>query len=318
MTINRQFIGREYPFSADYEVSGELIRRFAAAIGDLHPAYLDRRVAAALGYRDVIAPPTFLTLLTFRFADESPMRDPDLQLDYLLVVHGEQRFLHHRPVIAGDRLQAILRVIDIRDAGRNELMTMKTVVTDDAGQPVADLLNTVVSRGTASGQVGRPVGAVPSEALGSTLLEGQGEAVHTSIGYDDVEVGTALAAKPFAADRAQLVRYAGASGDFNVIHWSERAARSAGLPNVIAHGMFTMAQLGRIVSDWAGNPAAVVDYGVRFAAPVPVPDDDLGTTVHTSGVVAEKLPGRRVAVDLEARVGETRVLSNARAVVRLA
>ena len=74
MTINRQFIGREYPFSADYEVSGELIRRFAAAIGDLHPAYLDRRVAAALGYRDVIAPPTFLTPPTFRFADESPMR----------------------------------------------------------------------------------------------------------------------------------------------------------------------------------------------------------------------------------------------------
>ena len=120
------------------------------------------------------------------------------------------------------------------------------------GQPVADLLNTVVSRGTASGQVGLPVGAVPSEALGSTLLEGQGEAVHTSIGYDDVEVGTALAAQPFAADRAQLVRYAGAS----VTSMSSTGANAQRvLPDAqrdrardVHHG-----QLGRIVAIGLGS-----------------------------------------------------------------
>ena len=138
------------------------------------------------------------------------------------------------------------------------------------------------------------------------------------VSYDEVEVGTALPAQTFQVQRQNLVMYAGASGDFNIIHWNERVAKAVGLPNVIAHGMFTMAEAGRVVTDWAGDPGAVVDYGVRFSAPVPVPDDDKGTTLEVSGTVAEKLDGNRVAVDLEARVGDTKVLSKARAVVQLA
>jgi acyl dehydratase len=139
-----------------------------------------------------------------------------------------------------------------------------------------------------------------------------------TVKYDDVEVGTELPAQTFQVQRANLVQYAGASGDFNVIHWNERVATSVGLPNVIAHGMFTMAEAGRVVTDWAGDPGAVVEYGVRFSSPVPVPDDDDGTTVQVRGTVAEKLDGNRVAVDLDARVGETQVLAKARAVVQLA
>ena len=90
------------------------------------------------------------------------------------------------------------------------------------------------------------------------------------------------------------MRYAGASGDFNVIHWNERVARAVGLPDVIAHGMLTMAHAGRVVTDWAGDPGAVVEYGVRFTKPVVVPDDDAGATVTVSGTVAEKLDDRRV------------------------
>ena len=82
--------------------------------------------------------------------------------------------------------------------------------------------------------------------------------------------------------RLDLVRYCGASGDFNVIHWNERVAPSVGLPDVIAHGMFTMAIAVRVVTDWAGDPGAVVDYGVRFTRPVPVPDDDEGATVEVT------------------------------------
>jgi acyl dehydratase len=138
------------------------------------------------------------------------------------------------------------------------------------------------------------------------------------VSYDEVEVGTVLPAQTFQVQRQNLVMYAGASGDFNVIHWNERVAKAVGLPNVIAHGMFTMAEAGRVVTDWAGDPGAVVDYGVRFSAPVPVPDDDKGTTLEVSGTVAEKLDGNRVAVDLEARAGDSKVLSKARAVVQLA
>jgi len=136
--------------------------------------------------------------------------------------------------------------------------------------------------------------------------------------YDDVEVGTELPAQTFTIQRANLVQYCGASGDFNIIHWNERIAKAVGLPDVIAHGMYTMAEAGRVVTDWAGDPGAVVEYGVRFSAPVPVPDDDKGTDLVVNGTVAEKLDGNRVAVDLDARVGETKVLMKARAVVQLA
>ena len=137
------------------------------------------------------------------------------------------------------------------------------------------------------------------------------------VNYDDVEIGTELPAQTFQVQRINLVQYAGASGDFNVIHWNERIATSVGLPNVIAHGMFTMAEAGRVVTDWAGDPGAVVEYGVRFSSPVVVPDDDRGATLQVGGRVAEKLDGNRVAVDLDARVGESAVLAKARAVVQL-
>jgi acyl dehydratase len=139
-----------------------------------------------------------------------------------------------------------------------------------------------------------------------------------TVSYDDVEVGTQLPAQTFQVQRANLVMYAGASGDFNVIHWNERVATSVGLPNVIAHGMFTMAEAGRVVTDWVGDPGAVVEYGVRFSAPVPVPDDDLGTTLEVSGWVEAKLDDRRVSVALEAKALGATVLTKARAIVQLA
>ena len=136
--------------------------------------------------------------------------------------------------------------------------------------------------------------------------------------YDDVEVGHELPAESFPIRRADLVRYAGASGDFNVIHWNQRVAQSVGLPDVIAHGMFTMALAARVVTDWAGDPAHVVEYGVRFTRPVPVPDDDEGAVLEVTGKVAAKLDDQRVRVDLTATAGGAKVLGRAQAVVVLA
>jgi acyl dehydratase len=138
------------------------------------------------------------------------------------------------------------------------------------------------------------------------------------LSYADVEPGSELPQKSYQVTRLDLVKYAGASSDFNVIHWNERVARSVGLPNVIAHGMYTMAQAGRYVTEWAGgDPGAVTEFGVRFSGMVPVPDDDQGATIEVSGTVREKLGDNKVAVDLTARAGGTKVLTRARAVVRL-
>jgi acyl dehydratase len=136
--------------------------------------------------------------------------------------------------------------------------------------------------------------------------------------YDDVQVGTELPSQTFPVQRHNLVMYCGASGDFNIIHWNERIAKAVGLPDVIAHGMFTMAEAGRVVTDWVGDPGAVLDYGVRFSKPVPVPDDDRGATLTVRGRVEDKLDGKRVVVALTATIADgTEVLTAARAVVRL-
>ena len=139
-----------------------------------------------------------------------------------------------------------------------------------------------------------------------------------SIAYDDVEVGTELPAGSFPVTRATLVRYAGASGDFNPIHWNEKFAREVGLPDVIAHGMFTMASAARVVTDWAGDPAAVVEYGVRFTKPVVVPNDEKGAVIEVAAKVAVKLDDKKVRVDLVATSAGQKVLGMARAVVQLA
>ena len=137
------------------------------------------------------------------------------------------------------------------------------------------------------------------------------------ITYDGIETGAELPVGSYPVTRLSLVRYCGASGDFNVIHWNERIAKAVGLPDVIAHGMFTMAQAGRFVTDWAGPQAFVTEFGVRFSSMVVVPDDDAGASIEVSGLVEEKLDGNRVAVALTARAADTKVLTRARAVVRL-
>ncbi|MDR3032718.1 MULTISPECIES: MaoC family dehydratase [Kitasatospora] len=138
-----------------------------------------------------------------------------------------------------------------------------------------------------------------------------------TVRFDEVQVGTELPAQSFPVTRATLVQYAGASGDFNPIHWNEKFALEVGLPDVIAHGMFTMAEAARVVTDWVGDPGAVVEYGVRFTKPVVVPNDGVGATVEVTGKVAALLEDNRVRVDLVATSGGQKVLGMARAVVRL-
>jgi acyl dehydratase len=125
-----------------------------------------------------------------------------------------------------------------------------------------------------------------------------------------------LPVQTFRVTRADLVRYAGASGDFNPIHWSDRTAVKVGLPGVIAHGMFTMALVGRAVTAWAGAPDAVVEYGVRFTRPVVVPDDDEGTEIQVTAVVKDVTEDGLTRLELTATCRGEKILAQARAVIR--
>ncbi len=128
-------------------------------------------------------------------------------------------------------------------------------------------------------------------------------------------VGHEFEQQEYAVTRAGLIRYAGASGDFNPIHWSDRVATSVGLPGVVAHGMYTLALAGRALTDWVGDPALVVSFGARFTKPVVVPDDDEGTAVTVSGLV-KSVDANQATIELTVTNAGQKVLNVSRAVVR--
>lgn len=121
-----------------------------------------------------------------------------------------------------------------------------------------------------------------------------------SVEFESLEKGQKIGERRIEVSRADLVAYAGASGDMNPIHWNEDFARSVGLPNVIAHGMFTMGAAVGLVTEWAGDPGAVVDYQTRFTKPVPVPDADGAESPETGGTVLA-VSGKIAALDPQAR-----------------
>ena len=144
MALNRDFIGRTFPPSEPYEVSRVKIREFADAIGDANPIYRDREAAKAAGHPDVIAPPTFPIVISLGGA---ALTDPALGLNYAMVVHGQQRFEYTRPLRAGDVVVCESSITDIRAAGRNERLDLKTEVKTVEGELVCTAYNTIVERG---------------------------------------------------------------------------------------------------------------------------------------------------------------------------
>ncbi|MEP7056005.1 MAG: MaoC family dehydratase N-terminal domain-containing protein [Actinomycetota bacterium] len=149
MPINQDFVGRVLAPSQPYEVSRAKIREFAEAIGDDNPAYTSREAATSLGYDDVIAPPTFAIVMAMRLHHDL-VHDPALGLDYSKVVHGEQQFVHHRPIQAGDILIGTPRVDDIKSRAGNDMLTWSAEIATVEGEPVCKLTSTLVARGTAA------------------------------------------------------------------------------------------------------------------------------------------------------------------------
>ncbi len=147
MTINPDYIGKAYPTSAPYLVGREKVREFATAIGDLSPASHDVEAARALGYPDLVAPPTFGFVLSIR-AMALAMFDPQVGLDYARVVHGEQSFEFSRALVAGDEVVVDARIEAIDSTGRNEFMTVRADISSVAGEPICTTRSVLVVRGT--------------------------------------------------------------------------------------------------------------------------------------------------------------------------
>ena len=145
MAVNPDIVGREYPPIPVYEVGREKIREFAEAINSPDPVHRDPEAARAKGYPDVIASPTFAVIIAQR-ADARIIADPDSGIDYSRVVHGEQRFVHHRPIVAGDRLVATPHVDSVDARGRHAMVTTRVEIADENGEPVTTARSTIVVR----------------------------------------------------------------------------------------------------------------------------------------------------------------------------
>ena len=145
MALDRELVGRSYPPSAVYEVGRAKIAEFAAAVGEDDPVHRDADAARAAGHPDVIAPPTFAIVVSLEAAFVV-LSDPEVALDYSRVVHGEQKFVHHRPLTAGDDVVGVLHVDAVRAAGGHAMVTTRTELSVE-GEPVCTAVSTLVIRG---------------------------------------------------------------------------------------------------------------------------------------------------------------------------
>jgi acyl dehydratase len=146
MGVNPEFAGRVYPPTTAYEVGREKIREFAEAINSWDPVHRDPGAARAKGYPDVIAPPTLAVIVSQR-CEAQFIGDPEAGIDFTRVVHGEQKFVHHRPIIAGDQLVATLHVDNVSTLGKHAMVTTRVEIVDEKGEPVTTTTSTIVIRG---------------------------------------------------------------------------------------------------------------------------------------------------------------------------
>ncbi|GAA1569579.1 hypothetical protein GCM10009827_109180 [Dactylosporangium maewongense] len=252
MPLNEAFIGKVFAPTAPYQVSREKIREFGLA------------TAATPGQNgQPVVLSTFPIVLSLP-ATRHVLSDPALGLDYSRVVHGRQRFRHTRDIRAGDELTVTVHIEQIQSGGVHQIVTTRSEIATTAGEPVSTAFSTLVERGTRP----RP-GLRDAEPARPWTAPGQ-----------------QLPDREFKVTRQDLVRYAGASGDFNPIHFSDHAAGQAGLPGVIGHGMLTMALTARAVTEWIGDLAGVLDHETQFKRPLLVPDDG-GTTLTVSATVGD-------------------------------
>ncbi|PXX70712.1 acyl dehydratase [Nocardia tenerifensis] len=292
-------VGRHYRMIEHYEVGREKIREFARAVHETHPAHWHEEAAAELGYDALLAPLTF-TSIVLMLMQRNMFESVLTAYDIGQVLQTEQTIEVHRPVLAGDQLHCVSYIESFRQFGDKDFMVTKSVLTNQH----KELLQTATS--TAVAQTGVDIAADLKAAVDGVIMTGQSGAdrsdaaaqraalgadagvvecfdeppradpldrrrtPRTVPSFDELSVGMELPVRSMPLSRGDLVNYAGVSGDSNPIHFSDVVARSAGLPDVVAHGLLTMGLGAGYLTSWLGDPAAVTSYGVRFAGFAPV------------------------------------------------
>ncbi|AEV72346.1 acyl dehydratase [Mycolicibacterium rhodesiae NBB3] len=312
MSVAEERLGAWYRMDGTYLVGREKLREYARAVQDYHPAHWDLDAAAELGFSDLIAPVTFTA--TPGMACNRRMFE-QIVVGYDTYLQTEEVFEQHRPIVAGDELVVDVELTGVRRTAGRDFITVTNNFTDTAGEVVHTMHTTVVGLTAEDvdagikdavqnammhdvnildvGQAGyekevRPEGELRFADGGMTRTPG-------TRSFDDLKVGDQLPVHHTRLSRGDLVNYAGVAGDANPIHWDERLAKLAGLPDVIAHGMLTMGLGAGFHSEWSGDPAAVTRYTVRLSAPAIVSATE-GADIEFSGRIKSLDPETRSGV----------------------
>ncbi len=307
-------VGHYYQVAGTYRVGREKVREYARAVQDYHPAHWDVAAAAELGYSGLVAPLTF-TSIPAMAANQHLFES--VVVGYDMYVQTEEVFEQHRPIVAGDELHTDVELSSVRRIAGRDLITVTNTFTDTAGERVHTLHTTVVGvtaedvdptirqavqnvmmhdvnmlgideSGAAYQKTVRPEGDVRIAEGGTARTPGTPY-------FDDLKVGDELPVHHARLSRGDLVNYSGVSGDANPIHWDEDIAKLAGLPDVIAHGMLTMAVGAGFASAWSGDPGAVTRYAVRLSQPAIVSATE-GADIEYSGRIKSLDPATRSGV----------------------
>ncbi|NLE79109.1 MAG: (R)-hydratase [Rhodococcus sp.] len=298
-----------------FEVGREKVREYARAVQDYHPAHWDSKAAEELGYPGLVAPLTFTSIPAMaanRHLFESVI------VGYDTYVQTEQVFEQHRPIVVGDELVTDVELSNVRRIAGKDLITVTNTFTDTAGETVHTMHTTV------AGVTAEEVDPAITESVRKVMMHdvtvlGQdisdAEYTHAarpetpihiardtrgapgSRPFEDLKVGDELSLHHARLSRGDLVNYAGVSGDANPIHWDEKIAKLAGLPDVIAHGMLTMGLGAGFVSSWSHDPGAATRFAVRLASPAIVSAED-GGDIEYSGKIKSLDPETRTGVVL--------------------
>ncbi|MFB8005880.1 fused (3R)-hydroxyacyl-ACP dehydratase subunits HadA/HadB [Nocardia sp. NPDC056000] len=280
-----ELVGYRYRVDDYYEVGREKIREYARAVQDFHPAHWTETAAGELGYDGLIAPTTFASIVAMR---ANRVLLESVMTGYDTFVHTDQVFEMYKPVLAGDRLTSDVELSSVRTVAGKDLLTITNTFTDQSGEVVHVMHTTVV--GITGDDVGADIGdavdgvimsgldgSSPVSAVPHTVMDQPVQASarysqhsrtrlpHTALRFEDIAVGDELPARTVKLTRGDLVNYAGVAGDVNPIHWHEEVASLAGLPDVIAHGMLTMGLGAGFITDWLGDPGAIVRFGARLS-----------------------------------------------------
>ncbi|WP_040858937.1 fused (3R)-hydroxyacyl-ACP dehydratase subunits HadA/HadB [Nocardia niigatensis] len=335
-------VGYRYRVDDYYEVGREKIREYARAVQDSHPAHWSEPAANELGYAGLVAPSTFASIVAMR-ANRALLEN--VMTGYDMFVHTDQVFEMYRPLLAGDRLTSDVELASVRRVAGKDLITITNTFTDQSGQIVQIMHTTVVGITSAdidaeisdalAGVVmsGLEVAPTPAasapHAAGQTTTDQPAQAApqhsdvsrtrlpHTAIGFDDIAVGDELPARTVRLTRGDLVNYAGVAGDVNPIHWNEGVASLAGLPDVIAHGMLTMGLGAGFVTDWLGDPGAIIRYGARLSNYTVVEAASAGEVEFTGRIKSIDPETRTATVVLTAKSGGRKIFGLATTDIRL-